>query len=35
MGGAKLKLLLGDNEAKEEIGRLVAERFLKEGPFAW
>jgi branched-chain amino acid transport system substrate-binding protein len=31
LGGAKIKLLLGDNEAKEEVGRLVAERFLKEG----
>ena len=31
MGGAKLKLLLGDCEAKEEVGRTVAERQLKEG----
>ncbi len=31
LGGAKLKLLLGDNEAKEEVGRTVAERQIKEG----
>lgn len=31
MGGAKLKLLLGDCEAKEEVGRIVAERQIKEG----
>ena len=31
MGGAKLKLLLGDCEAKEEVGRTVAERQIKEG----
>src|SRR5512143_1179851 len=31
MGGAKLKLLLGDCEAKEELGRSEAERLIKEG----
>lgn len=31
MGGAKLKLLLGDSEAKEEVGRMEAERLIKEG----
>lgn len=31
MGGAKIKLLLGDCEAKEEVGRTVAERQIKEG----
>jgi branched-chain amino acid transport system substrate-binding protein len=31
LGGAKIKLLLGDNEAKEEVGRTVAERQIKEG----
>jgi branched-chain amino acid transport system substrate-binding protein len=31
MGGAKLKLLMGDCEAKEEVGRIVAERQIKEG----
>lgn len=31
MGGAKLRLLLGDNEAKEDVGRTVAERQIKEG----
>ena len=31
LGGAKLKLLLGDCEAKEELGRLEAERLIKEG----
>jgi branched-chain amino acid transport system substrate-binding protein len=34
LGGAKIKLLLGDNEAKEEIGRIVAERQIKEGAVA-
>ncbi len=31
MGGAKLKLLLGDCEAKEEVGRSETERLIKEG----
>ena len=31
LGGAKLKLLLGDCEAKEELGRSEAERLIKEG----
>ncbi|OGP88845.1 MAG: hypothetical protein A2156_07580 [Deltaproteobacteria bacterium RBG_16_48_10] len=31
LGGAKLKLLLGDCEAKEEVGRSEAERLIKEG----
>ncbi|HUL37869.1 MAG TPA: ABC transporter substrate-binding protein [Thermodesulfobacteriota bacterium] len=31
MGGAKLKLLLADTEAKEEIARTEAERVIKEG----
>ena len=31
MGGAKLKLLLGDCEAKEDVGRIVAERQIREG----
>jgi len=31
MGGAKLKLLLGDTEAKEEVARSEAERVIKEG----
>ena len=31
MGGAKLKLLLGDSEAKEEVGRTETERLIKEG----
>ena len=31
MGGAKLKLLLGDHEAKEEVARSAAERLIKEG----
>lgn len=31
LGGAKLKLLLGDCEAKEDVGRVVAERQIKEG----
>jgi len=31
MGGAKLRLLLGDSEAKEEVGRMEAERLIKEG----
>lgn len=31
LGGAKLKLLLGDHEAKEEVARTVAERQIKEG----
>jgi branched-chain amino acid transport system substrate-binding protein len=31
MGGAKLKLLLADTEAKEEVARLEAERVIKEG----
>ncbi|MCU0578699.1 MAG: ABC transporter substrate-binding protein [Desulfobacterota bacterium] len=31
LGGAKIKLLLGDNEAKEEVARVVAERQIKEG----
>jgi branched-chain amino acid transport system substrate-binding protein len=31
LGGAKLKLLLGDCEAKEDVGRTVAERQIKEG----
>jgi branched-chain amino acid transport system substrate-binding protein len=30
-GGAKLKLLLGDTEAKEEVARTEAERVIKEG----
>ena len=30
-GGAKLKLLLGDTEAKEEVARSEAERVIKEG----
>jgi len=31
MGGAKLKLLLADTEAKEEVARSEAERLIKEG----
>jgi branched-chain amino acid transport system substrate-binding protein len=31
MGGAKLKLLLADTEAKEEVARSEAERVMKEG----
>jgi branched-chain amino acid transport system substrate-binding protein len=31
MGGAKLKLLLADTEAKEEVARTEAERVIKEG----
>lgn len=31
MGGAKLKLLLGDSEAKEDVARSEAERLIKEG----
>ena len=31
MGGAKLKLLLADTEAKEEVARSEAERVIKEG----
>ncbi len=31
LGGAKLKLLLGDCEAKEEVGRSESERLIKEG----
>ncbi len=31
LGGAKLKLLLGDCEAKEEVGRSETERLIKEG----
>ncbi len=31
MGGAKLKLLLADYEAKEEVARSEAERLIKEG----
>lgn len=31
LGGAKLKLLLADCEAKEEVGRIEAERLIKEG----
>jgi len=31
MGGAKLKLLLADSEAKEEVARSEAERVIKEG----
>jgi branched-chain amino acid transport system substrate-binding protein len=31
LGGAKLKLLLGDNAFKEEQGRMEAERVMKEG----
>jgi branched-chain amino acid transport system substrate-binding protein len=31
LGGAKLKLLLADCEAKEEVGRSEAERLIKEG----
>jgi branched-chain amino acid transport system substrate-binding protein len=31
IGGAKLKLLLGDNAFKEEQGRMEAERVIKEG----
>ncbi len=31
LGGAKLKLLLGDNAFKEEQGRMEAERIIKEG----
>jgi len=31
MGGAKLKLLLADTEAKEEVARTEAERAIKEG----
>ncbi len=30
-GGAKLKLLLGDSEAKEDVARSEAERVIKEG----
>jgi len=31
LGGAKLKLLLGDHQAKEEVGRAVAEQQIQEG----
>jgi branched-chain amino acid transport system substrate-binding protein len=31
MGGAKLRLLLGDSEAKEDVARSEAERVIKEG----
>lgn len=31
MGGAKLKLLLGDSEGKPEVGRSEAERLIKDG----
>jgi len=31
MGGAKLKLLLGDHEGKPEVGRSEAERLIREG----
>jgi branched-chain amino acid transport system substrate-binding protein len=31
MGGAKLKLLLGDSEAKEDVARSEAERLIKDG----
>lgn len=31
MGGAKLKLLLGDSESKAEVGRSEADRLIKEG----
>jgi branched-chain amino acid transport system substrate-binding protein len=31
LGGAKIKLLLGDHGAKEEVARAEAERFIKDG----
>lgn len=31
MGGAKLELLLGDSETKPEVGRLEADRLIKDG----
>jgi branched-chain amino acid transport system substrate-binding protein len=31
MGGAKLRLLLGDSEAKEDVARSEAERLIKDG----
>jgi len=31
LGGAKIKLLLGDHGAKEEVARSEAERFIKDG----
>src|SRR4030065_925774 len=34
MGGAKLRLLLADTEAKEEVARTEAERVIKEGAVA-
>ena len=34
MGGAKLELLLGDSETKPEVGRLEADRLIKDGAVA-
>lgn len=34
LGGAKLKLLLGDSESKPDVGRSEAERLIKEGAVA-
>ncbi len=31
MGGAKLKLIMGDHEAKKEVAKSVAERLIQEG----
>ena len=34
LGGAKIELLLGDSESKPEVGRLEADRLIKEGAVA-